>query len=319
MVSFVKNKAGLKRVGVEIEFANLTVRQAADAIVGAPGVGGKVVMKNPHVAIIEGGALDGAHVELDSRFANPAPEGERDFMDEMLDAFDMRGRAADAASLIAPVELSTQPIAEKDLHIVDAAIKALREAGATGTKDSPFAAYGLHLNCELDPPDPDRAVRIAAAYAFAEDWVRWRVAPDLSRRATPFVDPYPPVLTYGLSRRLRRGELNYATFLELYALWCPTRNHGLDMWPLLGWLDQKAASRVCLTKIKRARPAFHYRLPDCDLADPGWGPAADLAIWRKIERIGDDPDLLELARKTWAERQLFQIGVSEYRRRFEDI
>lgn len=319
MVSFTKKSSGLKRVGVEIEFAGLSVQEAADAIASARGVGGKVVLKNSYVAVIEGGALDGAHVELDSRFANPAPEGERDFLDEMLDAFDMREKAADAASLVAPVELSTPPIPEKKLHIVDAAIKALRDAGATGTTDSPFAAYGLHLNCELDPPDPDRAVRIAAAYAFAEEWVRWRVDPDLSRRATPFVDPYPPVLAYGLSQRLRRDKLNYESFLELYALWCPTRNHGLDMWPLLGWLDEKAASRASMSKIKRPRPAFHYRLPDSDLADPDWGPAADLAIWRKIERIGDDPDLLETARKTWALRQLFQIGPTEYRRRFEDI
>jgi len=307
------------RIGVEIEFARLSAHEAARAIVAAPGVGGTVVIDGPHAAHIEGGALGGAKVELDTRFANPPEEGGGDYLNEFMEALDMRDMAADAVSHILPVELSTPPVPEEDFAVVESAIVALREAGGVGTKESPFAAYGLHLNVELIPEDPQRAVRVCAAYAFAEEWVRWRVAPDMMRRATPYVDPYPVLFTFGLSVGFDGREPPLGSFISLYGRWCPTRNHGLDMWPLLGWLDKKAASRATMHKIKGPRPAFHYRLPNSDLEDPDWSPRADLVLWRSIERIGDDPERLEAARKTWVERNFWRITGQEYKRRFDDL
>lgn len=307
------------RVGVEIEFAGLNTREAADAIVATPRVGGKVVMDGPHAAHLEGGALDTARVELDSRYARKVPADEADFFDEMLEAFNARDMAADAASFVAPVELSAPPLPEDKLHIIDTVIGALRDAGATGTTESPFAAYGLHLNCELVPPDPQLAVRVATAYAFAEEWVRYRAAPDLTRRATPYVDPYPVPFTYELSVSLRRGDLNLQSFLQLYAFWCPTRNHGLDMWPLLGWLDPEAANRAAKSKIKAPRPAFHYRLPNSNFADPEWSLKEDLEVWRMVERIGEDPEKLDEAGEIWLERVSWRMGAPTYRRRIEEL
>jgi len=307
------------RVGIEIEFSRLTAHEAAEVIAAAPKVGGKVVIRGPHAAHLEGGALDGARVELDTRFANPPEEGDGDFFKEMLEAMDMRDMAADAVSYIAPVELSTPPMPVDKLDVVDAAIAALRDAGGVGTKESPFAAYGLHLNVELVPPDPQRAVRVAAAYAFAEEWVRWKVAPDLMRRATPYVDPYPAIFTFALSRAFDGKEPDLKAFIALYGRWCPSRNHGLDMWPLLGWLDEKTAKRATIHRIRGPRPTFHYRLPNSDIEDPEWTPRNDLALWRKIEQIGDDPKLLEAARTAWVERNFWRITGREYRRRFDEM
>ncbi len=308
-----------RRVGVEIEFAGMTATEAAETIVSVEEVGGDVVASTPYATKIKGGALDGANIELDYRYANTPPEGEENIVDEMIEAFKTRDITAEAASYLWPVELSAPPIPEAKLHIIESAIDALRRAGAMGTRESPFYAYGLHLNCELDPPDPDRAVRVGTAFAFAEEWLRWRVGPDLSRRATPYVDPYPPMFTFALNNRLTTRKLDLRGFIELYGLWCPTRNHALDMWPLLGWLDPDTANSASFKKIKRPRPAFHYRLPDCDLSDPEWTPRTDLTLWRRIEQIADDPTLFEAAREAWTKRMFMQISVFQYRRRFEEM
>ncbi len=312
-----KQKPG--RVGIEIEFAGMTAPEAAEIIASARGVGGKAIARDAYVAHLEGGALDGSRIELDCRYANMPSEDDPDYFVEMLDAFEAREMAAEAASLITPIELSAPPLPESKLGVIDSAIEALRQAGGQGTKGTPFAAYGLHLNCELDPPDPDRAVRVASAYAFGEEWLRRRVAPDPMRRASPYVDPYPPMFAYALSKRIRAGELPLKTFIKLYGLWCPTRNHGLDMWPLLGWLDADSANRATVSKIKRPRPAFHYRLPNSALNEPNWSPRGDLELWRKVERIGGDSELLEKARTAWVDRIFLRIGVTEYCRRFDEI
>ncbi|MBC7171885.1 MAG: amidoligase family protein, partial [Polyangiaceae bacterium] len=43
----------------------------------------------------------------------------------------------------------------------------------------------------------------------------------------------------------------------------------------------------------KARPAFHYRLPNCELAQSGWSPALDWNRWVVVERLANTKELLE--------------------------
>jgi hypothetical protein len=82
-------------------------------------------------------------------------------------------------------------------------------------------------------------------------------------------------------------------FLDDYLAFNPTRNRDLDMLPLLLHLDE-ARVRAALPNEKiNSRPAFHYRLPDARVSDPGWSVAPDWNRWVAVERLAHDRERLE--------------------------
>ncbi len=68
---------------------------------------------------------------------------------------------------------------------------------------------------------------------------------------------------------------------------------GLDADRVLAGLPEEERGLVS------ARPAFHYRLPDCRLNMPGWTPAMAWNQWVRIERVAADPALLEELIREW--------------------
>ncbi len=298
-----------RKVGVEIEFALLEAWEAAEAVAGA--IGGEVRLHGTHVAFLEGSALGDLRFELDTRYAKPPRDP--DFIDRALDELELREAAADMLSYVVPVELVTGPLDAEGLRTLDRAIAALREAGAVGTRHSPLNAFGMHLNVECVPLTPARAIRVASAYAFVEPWLRRQMEVDLARRATPFVDPYPAGYLRALARGSAEGtEPTLARFIEVYAYWNPTRNRGLDMWPLLGHLDEAAAEAALEGPVKNARPTFHYRLPDSDIENPDWTPRTELARWDRIEGVADDDTAFDAVRAACLRHQTWRIGRAEY-------
>ncbi|HLS18602.1 MAG TPA: amidoligase family protein, partial [Paracoccaceae bacterium] len=217
-----------------------------------------------------------------------------------------------------PVEMITPPLQIQEFEILDHAIAALREAGATGTEGGAFHAFGLHLNPELQG-GAARAIRIAAVYAFAESWLRQRNPPDMARRLSPFVNVYPEAYVLALARAFETTPPGLTDFLVLYAEHNPDRNHGLDLWPLLGWLAPEAAEAAYGKPIKNPRPAFHYRLPDSLLGDAEWSPRADLERWLAIERAADDPTDFERLRAAAEGAATAQISRDDYLREAEAV
>jgi hypothetical protein len=286
--------AGTSRIGFEIEFTGLSAPEAARLVRDA--LGGVIAEETPHKATLEDTPLGRVKFELDTRFASPAKD-DPSFLDQALDELELRQAAADILSSVVPVEMITGPLERACFDDLDRAIGALRDAGAQGTYDHPLSAYGLHLNIELDPLDEGRAIRVAAAYAFVEPWLRRVLEVDLLRRVTPFIDPYPRDYVEALGTLFAGGETPRLTaFLRLYAQWNATRNRGLDMWPLLGALNAVAAEIALGAPVKNPRPAFHYRLPDSRLSRPGWTPREEVRRWDAIERIADAPERLARAR-----------------------
>src|SRR5690625_1257105 len=164
------------RCGVEVEFSGLTAHGAAHVIPSASG--GDAEETGRHAALLHGSALGDLKFMLDTRYADPAKDP--GLIDNLLDAFDMRDDAAGLLKevLPVPVEMITPPLQIQEFEILDHAIAALREAGATGTEGGAFHAFGLHLNPELQG-GAARAIQIAAVYTFAESWLRHRNPPDM--------------------------------------------------------------------------------------------------------------------------------------------
>jgi len=304
------------RCGVEIEFSGLTAHEAAHVIASA--IGGRVEETGRHAALLRGSALGDLKFMLDTRYAEPAKDP--GVIDNLLDAFDMRDDAAGLLKevLPVPVEMITPPLQMHDFETLDHVIATLREAGATGAEGGTFHAFGLHLNPELQG-GAERAIRIAAAYAFAERWLRHRNPPDMARRLSPFVDVYPEAYVLALARAFETAPPGLPDFLALYAQHNPDRNHGLDLWPLLGWLAPEAAEAAHGKPVKNPRPAFHYRLPDSLLGETEWSPRADLERWLAIERVADDPAAFERLRAAAEGIATGRIAWGDYLREAEAV
>lgn len=302
------------RCGVEIEFAGLDAHQAAKII--ADTLGGFVERTGRHTALVHESAIGEVKLALDTRYAEPAENP--GLIDNLLDALDLRDEAAGLLKdvLPVPVELITRPLLMDEFEALDHAISALRKAGATGTQGGALHAFGLHLNPELRG-GAERAIRIAAAYAFAERSMRHHEPPDMTRRISPFVDPYGEDFILALARAFHRAPPELDAFIALYAQHNPDRNRGLDMWPLLGFLAPEAAEKAHGKPVKNPRPAFHYRLPDSLLGMEGWSPRADLADWMMIEQAADDRASFERMRAAAEALATARISKKDYLREIQ--
>ena len=298
-----------RRCGVEIEFSGLDAHQAARVVAGA--IGGTVEDTGRHTAIVRGTSIGDVKLGLDTRYAEPAKNP--GLIDNVLDKLHLRDEAAELLKdmLPVPVELVTEPLTRNQFAGLDRVIAALREAGGEDTRDGALYAYGLHLNPELQG-GPERAIRIAAAYAFAERYLRHRTPPDNTRRVAPFVDPYPDHYVLALARGFRGEPPTLPQFIDLYAYHNPDRNRGLDMWPLLGILDPDLAETEHGGPIKNARPTFHYRLPDSLVGVEGWSPRADLDRWEAIERAADDAQAFERLRAAAQDFEESRLSRQDY-------
>lgn len=289
----------LRRVGLELELAGLTVESALELIKSS--FGGTIECTQRTMGAVHGTPFGTFKVEFDLRALQ-----KRSYLWplEMM-GIESDSRAAQlvedaviqVASEVVPVEVITPPIAWNRLHELDPLWEKLRAAGAEDTYGSVFYAFGLHLNPELPDRDPASVLAFLRAYLLLEDWVIESSSMDISRRIAPFVRPFPePYRRRVLAPSY--APLDGAELVEDYLDANPTRNRGLDLLPLFVELfGPSLLARVEEAELVKPRPTFHYRLPNCELSAPGWSPRADWNRWIAIERLAQEPTLLnELSR-----------------------
>ena len=146
--------------------------------------------------------------------------------------------------------------------------------------------------------DLDGIQPVLTAFALVEDWMRARMRLDPSRRLLPFVDTYPTVLL----DRLCDPETTWtlARLISAYLETAPTRNHALDVLPVFKQIDAaRVVDAVPAMKAKSARPAWHYRLPDCRIDQEGWSVALEWNRWCWVERVAADPVLMRRLVTAW--------------------
>lgn len=192
-----------------------------------------------------------------------------------------------ASSLIVPCEIVSPPLRPDRMgEPLDRLVEVLREAGAQGTRHTPWYAFGVHLNVDLPTLDADGILAYLKAFICAYDWLLWHGRVDPARRLTPYIDGYPR------DYELLVTDPGYAPTLEQladdYLRHNPTRNRGLDLLPLLLHLDEPRVRAVVDDEHVVARPALHYRLANCSIDEPGWRLAQPWAEWVALERLATD-------------------------------
>ncbi|MEM9757243.1 MAG: amidoligase family protein, partial [Pseudomonadota bacterium] len=283
-----------RRVGVEVEFGGLPEHKAAK-IIGQV-TGGYVKAPAPGSWEVETPCFGRCQVYLDTHF--------RDDVKRVAD----KG-VAHLARLVVPVKLVTDPFDPAGLPAFDTVLGALRDAGAIGSRQGLLLGFAVHLNIEIDAPAPAHLWRIVTAYALIESELRRLARVDISRRVLTLAQPYPKGLVDDLARVEPR---NHDDLIETYLSYAPTPNHGLDMLPVFAQLapDKVHGRLTDSTKIK-ARPAYHFRMPDCRIDEPGWSIAEPWSMWLAVERIATSPTLfgrLRRSRAAWSDGPALQRG-----------
>lgn len=280
-----------RHVGFELEFAGLELPQVASIL--ADTLDGEVHPRTHAECEVDVPELGTFVVELDWEFAKEtAKERATQHLEASgLDDDPFMEWLTRVASQIVPVEIVCPPIAINKLHLLDAAITTLSEAGALGTEESLLYAFGLHINTELPNLEAKTIISYLKAYSVCQDWLIEAHQVDPVRRITPYIDLYPKeyltkVLAY-------TGGESMSQIIDDYLELNPTRNRALDMTPLFKHIDETRLVRHLQDSRINSRPTFHYRMPNCSIEKPDWDLRASWNIWCVIEYLVDHPDQLE--------------------------
>lgn len=278
-----------RRLGVELEFAGVPLDRIVDLM--QRHFGGTVKTVSPYELFLCDSSLGEFAVELD--FAWLKRRGRERALDDALDELGQFGESVLklAAEQVVPFEIVSPPIPMAELWRLGDLFPVLRMAGAQGTSVAPHFAFGLHLNPEM--PDLEAATILAYLRAFVclFDWLRERSKVNLSRRITPYIDPFEkPYVKLLLQQDYAPGQTQ---LIDDYLRHNPTRNRALDMLPLFAHLDEKRVRRAVTDKRIKARPTLHYRLPNCEIDDPNWSLVQPWRDWLQVEALAADPQRLQ--------------------------
>ena len=169
----------------------------------------------------------------------------------------------------------------------------------------------LCINTEIPRLDAATVQRYLEAYALLQWWLVDAHDVDPTRRLSPYIDLYPEAY---LHRVLTRDTPDMAQLFDDYLEHNATRNRALDLLPILKEIDAPRIERDIDDPKVKARPAFHYRLPNCHVERDDWSLAPAWNTWLVVERLaGRDDDRRRLAAEFGdAQRPLLGVKRDEW-------
>ncbi|MGP9677868.1 amidoligase family protein [Halomonas sp. AOP27-A1-41] len=291
----------VRRVGIEIEFAGLPPHDTA--LVVRDLFKGELNVVSPHRLLVEGTRWGVFGIELDTQYAHPDQalleeqanqdsEWERHRHQRRLE-FHQKTREfiGDMVTGLVPTELICPPVPWNELEELDTIFQALRDQGAKGTDASLLYGFGLHLNLEVARLDVDYLLAVLRAYLLLAHWLRDEIKVDITREVLPHANPFPK--EYALKVLDRRYQPDLAAFINDYLHYNATRNREFDLLPLFAYLCPEHPHALLHTKLIKPRPTFHYRLPNAQLSQPGWGAVVEWNRWVEVEQLAADTPLLQ--------------------------
>lgn len=278
-----------RMLGVEIEFAGVSCEDTADLVRKL--FGGRIEALDRYRYEITGTRFGTFTVELDSQYAHPGDGG----AEPVKSGWDEIGRtvrdglttAINAVSTLwVPVEIVSPPIPLQVLPELNALVSALRSVGAEGSDDGLLYAFATQFNPEVPSRRADAIVAHLKAFLLLADRLRETIDVDVVRRALPFIRPFPSSYV----RKVVDPEYRPALpqLIDDYVEANPTRNRELDLLPLFTSLAPERVRQKVDDALIKARPTFHYRMPDTRLSDPGWNLIVEWNRWAEVEQLAAD-------------------------------
>lgn len=300
-----------RRVGVELEFAAVSAKDGAQLVQSL--FGGDILEEDPHRFHVHDTRFGTFICELDSQYVHAAADdeqwetvsdGARDFLLKFRS--DFRRILGDISSYVVPCEVVCPPIELGHLPEVETLVSRLREAGAASTRSSPVFAFGAQLNPEIASEAPDYLVSMLRAYLLLSDWLRAVIDMDPTRQITAFADPYPKPYVQKVLEPDYAPDLT--SLIDDYLAANPTRNRELDLLPLFAHLRPDMINSRLNDPLIKARPTFHYRLPDSRLSEPDWSVLLEWNRWCLVERLAGNPELLAAMSKAYRNHLDYPFG-----------
>ena len=288
-----QNSAGEPRhTGFEFEYTNVKIPIVIAALQRQ--YGGKVEMINPYHYKLNDTKYGTFKVMIDFQFlVNSELKKwiQKIGLDEMLDEETIElieKFIATAGESVVPYELTTPPIPHNALYEAQKVKELLRELGAKGTKASPIYAFGMHINPEVRAVDVSTLLSDLRAFFILYEYVVEWLKPDLTRRITPYINPFDR--EYRLLVLTEEYNPTLEEFIDDYLKYNPTRNRALDLLPLLTWIDEERVRNMLPDEKIGKRPTYHYRLPDSRVDEEEWCVCDAWNSWVLVERLSLDEE-----------------------------
>lgn len=278
-----------RRVGVELEMIGLELNDIAEIV--AEHLELSITTDGRYRRVLRGDDAGDWIVELDFDLLKRLGQEERneeELLDELRDSAEELLKTL--AEIVVPLELVSPPLPMRRLGEVEELIALLRGAGARGTSDRVSYAFGMQFNPEIPSEDPAVITAYLQAFLCLYEWLLVRADINLTRRITSYVDPFPTDYVRRVTHADYAPDLD--TLIDDYLEYSPTRNRALDLLPLFLHLDEERVRGVTSDPLIKPRPAFHYRLPDCEIHLPGWGLHVAWHDWLEVEALAADRERL---------------------------
>lgn len=287
---------GTKRhVGFELEFSGLNIQGIATTLVRL--FGGTVHTLNPYKLYVKDTDYGTFTVELDFRWLKETvlkeKLGELGFdQQEDLELISLFEEIlATFSEIVVPYEIVTPPIFIDELGIMDKLENELRLEGALGTGALPFYAFGLHINPEVPSFEISSILNHLRAFLLLYEWIVKQTKTDVFRQMTPYINPFEKeYVVQVLDPDYHPGQ---EQLMVDYLLANPTRNRPLDLLPLFMVMDKRLVKEMIDDPNVKARPTFHYRLPDCRIDEPGEDICEAWNYWVEVEKLADNEAMLK--------------------------
>ncbi|WP_019625983.1 amidoligase family protein [Thioalkalivibrio sp. ALJT] len=298
-----------RRIGVEIEMAGVSLEAMAAAVQDE--FGGHIQYDNAFVAQVRDSELGDFQLELDARVLKDRAYREhlRRLGIELDDSDEaaLERWLADAAGHLVPHEIVAPPVPAAMLPRLDRVRAQLQQAGAQGTETSLLYAFGLQLNIEIHRAESGWILAVLRAFLLLYEALTAAGTINLARRLSPYIRAFPGAFVRAMLDP--NFQPDQATLIDTYLEHSPTRNRPLDLLPLFAHLDpDRVAAAPVEHELIKPRPAFHYRLPNCEIDDPDWSLARPFNGWVEVERLAASPERLEQLSREYLERPGQALG-----------
>ncbi len=277
-----------RAVGFELEFTGLEIDEVSEIVAHA--LSGVVSKDDSFVYTVRNTDFGDFRIECDSSFLK-----DRKYADwlnnlgiELKKDSEKRLELsiAEHSQILVPRELVSPPIPGNQLASFYKMIRQIQ--GRYQDKDNKsfsLAPCGLHINIEVASLEAPYLLSILRAFCLMYEDLYKEINVDMIRSLAPYIKPFPK--QYVLKILDPKYQPTQSQFIDDYFKDNPTRNRALDLSVIFAEIDPDRLQNVEGLELDliKPRPAFHYRLPNCELNNPKWSVEAELERWSRIEDL----------------------------------
>lgn len=280
-----------RHVGFELEYVNFSLNDSVQLLQTL--FSGNIIKEHDLSYVLAGTAVGNFQVKLDTETLKYLAKISFERTDQ--NKFDFHGFAKNVLfrtlCRLIPAEITTPPLLFSQIDMANKIVRALQKTTAEDTHQGILNAFGLHINVELPSKDASDILRYMKAYCLLSDWLQQISNVTRRRKLSLYIQDYDDdyiklILSADYAPTLNELIIDYIVYN-------PSRNYGLDMLPIFNYLNEPLVRSLLPSEYIATRPAFHYRLPNSNFSVPQWSVSAEWDRWLFIEKVANQPALLE--------------------------